>query len=86
MRVLNYVQLGLLEPQEQEEYRWYLEKYFGEAGLFHVAMFYYQNFEPELITKYFKGFVSETMIPRTLDEFITDCQKAGIKLIWKGGE
>ena len=53
--------------------------------LFETSNFYNQPFETAMIKKYFRGWecvLSDTE-PRTLNHFISDCIRAGIKLEWR---
>jgi len=95
IKALNYLQF-CRDPGGYKNINFYEKlfktRYFDNGGYEKrpIENFYAQPFKPELIEKYFSGLsgvvtmklISETF-PETLDDFIRDCQRAGIELMLK---
>lgn len=93
IRVLSYLQLINLTSKEYDEYLWELQTIYEDIFDNRID-FYSQPFKPQLITKLFEDLSLDKRMTladgesrfnniRTLDEFITDCQREGIELKWR---
>jgi hypothetical protein len=88
MKVLSFLEMWHLTTEAFDEYRDFFKNYATHDCWAH---FLAQPFKLELIDELFEAlrvgtfdcFQAYPLAPRTLDEFITDCQRAGINLEWR---